>query len=251
MTRFFRYAACRLLIVTAVCTLPAWSQIAVETPTQLLQRAVGVYGGRDALDRIADSVSEGTVTYFTKTGPQASFPITLLVRGGTQAQRIIRQPGGELREGTDGVRTWTSAPGGFVSSARGRALHFIESQTSRSRLRLLSYERESLVLRDAGLSGNSRILETEDGDGKKTSYFIDNTTSLITKLEFVTGYSPDIFRANTIARKDTYVFSNYRVVQGLPTPLKIERYVDGVKAEEIVLRSVQYNAALRNEAFRP
>ena len=231
-------------------TSNAWTQVSVETPSQVLERSLLAYGGRNALSGIVDSTAEGTMTLFTPSGPQASFNMTLLVKGKTKLQRIIRQPAGELRQGSDGQQTWDSAGGGLASIARGRTLNFIESQTTRSLRRLFDYQVEGLVLRDAGTSGNARVLEAEDKDGRKTRYAIDNRNSTVTRMEFVTGPARDVFSRNPMFKTDAYVFSDYQRVQGVLTPFRIEHYIGGIKAEEMAFRSISYNTSIKDEAFK-
>jgi hypothetical protein len=45
--------------------------------------------------------------------------------------------------------------------------------------------------------------------------------------------------------------SEGRLVDGLLTPFKIERFLDNLKAEEIQLESVIYNAAVNDDIFKP
>jgi len=250
LNRYLRRYALLFFAVTGALALHGWSQVPLETAPQVLERAALTYGGHNAVNGIADSVAEGTMTLFTARGSQATFEMKLLVKGKTKLQRIIRQQAGELRQGSDGEQTWDSAADGFASIARGRTLHFIESQTTRSLRRLFDYQLEGLVLRDAGTSGNARVLEAEDKDGRKTRYAIDNRNSTITNLEFITGQARDPFSRNTIFKTDAYVFSDYRRVQGILTPFRIERYVDGIKAEEMVFRSISYNTSIKDEAFK-
>ena len=110
---------------------------------------------------------------------------------------------------------------------------------------------DDVSLRDLGATDAARVIEAEDTNGKKTSYFIDSRTSLITRIEFVTGESKDAISQAPIPRVEAYVFSDFRPVQGLVTPFKIERYLDNIKAEEIQLESVTYNAAVKDDVFKP
>lgn len=92
------------------------------------------------------------------------------------------------------------------------------------------------------------MIEAEDRQGKKTSYFI-GTSNFVTKLEFVTGQTKDPFSGATISDTDTYLFSDYRVVQGLLTPFKIERYNGRNKIEEMQFTTFKYNAGLKDASF--
>lgn len=135
----------------------------VEPIAQLLQRA------RDehktvALSQIADSFAEGTITYFGGSKPKSTFPLTVLHKG-DKVQRIVKQPSGEVRQGSDGTRTWNAFQG-FRPAAEGSPLYFIESQTSRSPGSLLD-QKPGSVIRDAGMKGDVRSVELEDSQKSK------------------------------------------------------------------------------------
>jgi len=243
------------LILSAVPALQStvWAQQlqqTVETPVQAVARAVAKYGAQWASGGVADWTAEGTVTMFGVDGPKATFNMTLMRKGSAQVQRIIKEPGVEIRQGSDGSRTWESFGGSFVPVAQGHALRFLESQTVRSIQQLLQ-NAPQLQLRDVALTSNEHVIEAQDTQGRKTRYSIDAFTSTITKLEFVTGQSTDPFSGRTVFNVETYLFSDYRVVNGLLTPFTIGRYIDGIKAEEMRFSSIRYNASPADSAFRP
>ena len=143
-----------MLFVFARC---AWAQ---ETPAQLVDRALPVYGNALISGEIQDWIAEGKLTYFTMKGPKATFDVILLRRGKTKVQRIIKQPTAELRQGSDGTKSWDSLNGWFVSTARGRSLYFIESQTLRSIQTLFNYRTQGLTQCNDAASSQNRVAET-------------------------------------------------------------------------------------------
>ena len=251
MCPFLTVACHGLLLGFTVLASSNTCLLAQETLPDIVQRAHTAHGGRWISGQIVDWVSEGKLTYFTVAGPQASFDVTVLRKGKLQIQRIIKQTGGEVRQGADGTRNWDSLRGWFVGSAHGHALDFIESQTGRSIQNLFNFQSEGLILQDLGTKNGARVIEAVNRSGRRTSYFIDLTTSLITRLEFVTGQSIDAFSRRPVPSLDTYIFSDFRAVNGVVTPFKIERYLDGIKAEEMRFTSVRYNAALKDDVFKP
>src|SRR5436309_1331716 len=96
----------------------------------VVQRAAAAHGNKWTSGELADWVADGKIIFFTQQGPKATFDVTVQHKGTLQLQRIIKQPGGTLKQGTDGANSWESIPGFFTPAAQGRALHFIESQTS-------------------------------------------------------------------------------------------------------------------------
>jgi hypothetical protein len=194
-----------------------------------------------------NSVSEGTMTLYSVHGPKSAHDVTLLRKGQTQIQRIIKQSGLELYQGSDGNQTWSSLHGKFFTAAHGQVLDFIESQTIRSVTTLLSSQ--GLAARDLGKRGEAKVIEVDDKDGRRTRYFIDDKTSPITRVEFNTGRATDI-AGRPISNVDAYVFSDFRSVQGRMTPFRTERFINGIKTEEMQFSSVSNNASISNEQFR-
>ena len=84
----------------------------------------------------------------------------------------------------------------------------------------------------------------------KTSYFVDDTGARVTRLEFVIGETSDLF-GKTVSNVEAWVFSDFRVVQGVLTPFKIERYLNDTRIEETQFTSVRYNASVKDDAFKP
>ncbi len=107
-------------------------QLARDPLSEVIERALAVHGDGWITGRIVDSVSEGTLTWYTVDGPDPAFNMTLLAKGLRKVQRIVREPSADLRTGTDGTQTWHALSIGFWSIASGQALQFIESQTVRS-----------------------------------------------------------------------------------------------------------------------
>ncbi len=226
-------------------------QLARDPLSEVIERALAVHGDGWITGRIVDSVSEGTLTWYTVDGPDPAFNMTLLAKGLRKVQRIVREPSADLRTGTDGTQTWHALSIGFWSIASGQALQFIESQTVRSIQHLFNYQAEGLILRDLGVINEDRVIEAEDRDGRRTGYFIDVMTSRITRLEFVVGQSTDPFSGRSLPNVDTSILSDFRVVQGMLTPFKIERYINNQKYEETRFTSVRYNVSVPDDAFRP
>jgi hypothetical protein len=213
-------------------------------------RAAVAHGGRWTSGQIADSVSDGTVTFFTVDGPTVTFNVSMLRKYPTRVQRIVKETVGNLKQGTDGSTSWESVIGFSTPEARGRSLSFLESHTTRSVERLFNYQSEGMTLRDLGARDKSHLVEADDQHGKKSTYFIDNDTNVITQLEFVVGQVKDPFSGATVDDIDRYLFSNYRMVQGVLTPFKVERYNGGVKTEEMQFSSIRYNAGLKDQDFQ-
>ena len=204
-----------------------------------------------------DSISLGTITYFVLGGTvKAQFGVTLIRKGVSKVQRIVHQDGVDVRTGTDGSRTWHSLSIGFSAQAHGQSLHFIESQTVRSVWSFLDYENQGLTLREVSRFAGGRVVEATGPEGHQTDYIIDDETSHVTQLRFLTGGARYDMFGNVSLTGESYLFSDFRDVDGTPTPFKIERRIDGwaidgSKLREMVFTSVSHNTGVSDSEFRP
>jgi hypothetical protein len=220
----------------------------LEPASIALQRAINAHGG-PAFRSIIDSVSEGVLSLHNTDGQYAQLSVTVWRKGQTMAQRTIKSPNGEQRQGTDGSQTW-DAFGAFHTSARGPALNFIETQTVRSFANLFEYQTRGSRLRDDGFRMGDRVLTIEEPNGRTTSYVIDGRTSLVAKLEIVTGFAADML-GRPVPNLESYVFSNFRTIKGVATPLKVEHFINDIKVDEMLFASVRYNTGITKDIFHP
>ena len=238
---------------------------AQETPTETVSeavaRAVAAYGSLEAAEgetrddgatatAVVDSTSVGQITLLRVNGPSSTFNVTFVRKGDSQIQRTIHQPNVDVRLGTTGPDSWHSLSIGMWTAADdGPPRHFIESQTVRSVESFLDHENRGLTLTDRGQGATARVVEAAGSNERRTEYHIDDATSMVTRLEFVTGERTDAF-GNTVSATEVYVFSDFRAVRGRATPFKVERWIDGVKYEEMVFTSVSYNTDVADNAFQ-
>ena len=221
-----------------------------ETAAQAVSRAVGTTGNRWGQGVITDSISQGTITYFSLDGPQATFDVTVFRKGTARFQAVVRQGPIDVRLGTDGNRTWHSLSNGLRTEAVGRGKSLIETHTVRSVANLMDHQRRGLTIADKGQSARGRVVETQDPEGRRTDYTIDDESSLVTTVEFATGEVPDAF-GGTITETERYDYSDFRDVDGTPTPFRIEHWSGGIKIEEFNFTSVRYNTNIDDGQFIP
>jgi hypothetical protein len=172
-----------------------------------------------------------------------------VVTKGDKVQRTIRQPGGELRQGSDGGRTWDGIAG-HRTSVRNSGLSFIEIQTVRSALRLFDHQLRGARLKDFGIRGARRALEVEDPGGRTTTYLIE-PNGRVGRVEFHAGVSRNPFSGRTMPVVEAFEFSDYRMVQGVLTPMTVTHFRDGIKLDVMEFGSVRYDSAVSNGLFRP
>jgi hypothetical protein len=225
----------------------------------LLDAASLAHGGKWRSGQIQNWTCEGTIVFYSEGSPANEFTFRLMRRGADAVQRIIVQTGAEIRQGSDGKRSWNAA-GPFFATTTGSVSDFIESQTGRSVQAALNYHSNSLEVRDLGnrrdkrsknKEKNARVIEAEDARGKKTRYLVDEQTLLITALEFDVGVQTNLLDGTGVALDEHYAFSDFRNVDGIQTPFVIERYRGEVKVEEVRLKAVTYNTNMPESVFQP
>ncbi len=225
-----------------------------EKPAEVVARALNAHGGRQALTSVHDSIAEGTLTFFAGNSSAHTLDVTVIRKGTSRIQRVLKQGDGEVRQGSDGTSTWESFDGMTALAPAGLAGNYIESQTVRTIDALFDTQNRGLEIRDAGGKANARVLEVNPpGQGRQSSptrYSIDEATSRVTRIEFKTGEAKDLL-GKIVPTTESYVFSDFRTIQGVPTPFRIERYVDGLKIEETQFTSVRYNTSVKDEVFKP
>jgi hypothetical protein len=221
----------------------------LEPVTQLLDRAVNTHGGRQNLKSVADSVSEGTFTTYTAAGEKHTYPLTVTGKGDGRLQRIIKQPGGELRQGADGADSWDGYAG-HHTAVSGPALSFLEVQTVRSVSNLFDYQARGARMRDGGMKEQNRIVEIEETNGRTTTYFLE-PSGRVAKLEFVTGQGRNMLTGKPMPIVESFEFSDYRNVQGVLTPFTIGHFRNGLKLDVTEFASVRHNTGVTNDVFRP
>ena len=230
--------------------------VVLEDLEVVVEKANQAHGGRQALASVVDSVSAGNITFFTMHGPKSVANVTLIRKGSTQVQRIVKQPHGELRQGSDGKNDWESF-NGMTTTGNGYLVgSFIESQTTRSLASFLDSKARGSTVRDAGSKNEMRVVEVEVPEkdsskpARKTRYSIEKGSSRVTGVEWVTGETTTAF-GTTVPTTEAYAFSDFRTVLGVSTPFRIDRYVNGVKIEETRLTSVRYNTSVKDDVFKP
>lgn len=247
-----------MLSLTCICIDAFSQQEKAAEARQAVDRALIVHGSKLSDGSIADWVGRGQIKIAGDDGGPRNF--TVAVKGRSQMQRVVEmQEGATVRFGTDGKKTWQSA-GLFKGDVAGRAAEFVESQTNRSVAALFSSDVQGRTYRDLGSekkdfvpeSVTSHAIEMQDEKGKATRYYIDNKSQLISRLEFDTGeYFTLPFGEEKYPLVAAYVFSDYRPVDGVMTPFKIEVYQGLIKIEEMTFESIEYNTGLTDDMFIP
>lgn len=240
------------LMVVFIHSLGAFAQ--QETAKQIVDRAAKAHDNQWTQGKMSDWAGSGKIVITGDTNGPLDF--TLIVKQNGRIKRVVKTPGGNVAYGSDGKKTWHKT-GPFQGEAKGIASYFIESQTNRSIARFFD---KANSVKDIGppdkkaipKSSDSRIVEAKNDKGQSTRYFIDDTTSLIRRLEFDTGATYRMLFGDTeYPVYASFLFSDYRNINGIMTPFKIQVYQGMIKVEEMTFSTVQYNIGVSDDQLEP
>jgi hypothetical protein len=215
-------------------------QVPAERDLQKQRREVHAESERNVLQPIgvsyrtpdewrSDMVADGMAIVHTAGGP-SRFGVTLIQNGEHGSQRIL------LRQ-SDG-KVWDGRPDPLTLGG-GPALEFLETQYRRAFQQLSKFPERGAVVEDNGIRDSFRVVTVQEEKGESTTYSLDPTTSRVTRFEFVRRQSRDT-DGDTEHVAHSYVFADFRAVDGVVTPFHIEHLVNDVKQEELQLNRARY-----------
>jgi hypothetical protein len=227
-----------------------------ETAQDVVDSSSKAYGDQWSKGKITDWVASGKILIM---GSKEKGPLdfTLMVKQKDKVKRVVHfATGSEMSWGSDGKKSWQKS-GPLSGNAAGPVAYFIDSHTKRSIASLFDNNKS---LKDNGPvdkkhapeSGSSKVIEVKNDKDQTTLYYIDDATSLINRIEFDTGGFYTMFFGNTkYPLLASFVFSDYRTVNGFVMPYKIEVYSGRTKIEELTFTSIQCNTGVKDNLFVP
>ena len=245
------------LMVGMTATTLSWAQVdpAQVDPIKLVDLVAQSHGQARSPSsgppvKIGDWMAEGTLTLFRNGQPEDRFSVVLAGKEEGRFQRVVYQEGGQLRQGTDGLRGWNSLAGQLISRPAGMVQAQLESCTSRSVQALFQHRARDLRLEYQWMEDGHYVIDAVRGP-ERTRYLIDEVSFLVSSLEFEFGVARDLFGGQSFPQKHRVEFWDYRTIQGIETPFRIAYWIDSIQVEEIVLDSVSYNIGLWDGVFTP
>ena len=252
---------CRRKIRAAIImlSLPIWACVSVafdqqETAQQIVNRSAQAYGDQWTNGKIVDWGASGKIWV---NGQNGLMDFTLMVKSNGKVTRTVHPASGiDTSIGSDGKKSWLKA-GPITANAAGTTAYFIDSLTKRS---IASFFDKSNSMNSLGAADKKhapeiescQVIEAKNNKGDATRYYVDNSTSLIKRIEFDTdAVYTMLFSDTPHPAFASFVFLDYRNVDGFIIPFKIVVYQGLVKIEELTFTSVQHNTGLKDEQFVP
>lgn len=227
--------------------LPSFPAAALEQdPASLavVEKIVQAYGGAAAIERIVAVNAEGEIKARMR-GDQGSYKRWL------RRSRLLRvetayQRGAEVRI-LNGEQVWRSGGGGALKSISGPGALAVVYQYKQLDLPY-GLLKGVYNLRHAGKEAvdgvETEVLEVSDAEGPSMRVNVDSASHYIVR---VSGHITFGGAATDLGA----VFSDYRLVEGVPMPFRVHNFAGGMAVSETVIHRYTVNPSDDSERFEP
>ena len=222
-----------LLFLIALLFSPAFAQ----EPSKIVEQYVRAAGGSRALSKIRTLAIEGT--FATEDGKSGTYTFDCKLPNRYYVELLVGEQ--NLIEAYNGKSAWHQDPGGELGTLVGPEGMQLEAAARYYNSRLLNPKKEKLAL---ALVGNAQVrgkealeLELTSATGVKRQAFFDPQTHLIVKEAATVG-----------GAEEEILYDDYRVVDGVKLPYKIELHRGSAKYDITVNRAV-INGAIGERVF--
>jgi hypothetical protein len=228
----------RLLAPTAVLVLASLSTpILAQDPNKIVDQYIKVQGGSKALSRVRTLTIEGTL--ITAEGKSGTFTFDTRLPNRYYSEMIL--DGKSVIEAYNGKSAWHQTPSGEIATLAGLEGTELEAAGQYYNSRLVNAKKNKLGVAFVGhaqVRGKDSLqVEITTPTGLKREVFFDPQTHLISKeIASIGGIDEQI------------IYDDYRSVDGLRVPYKIELHRGG-DSYEIVVTRVAVNGAVGERVF--
>ena len=199
---------------------------AILTPKSPVLQRLNDAQSMSRIDQM-DFIGEAAVTLQTDKGP-----ITVPVK-------VIRSQGGQriIFNQSDG-KPWDGNLLHLEPLSR-RVLEFVQTEFARGVQNIMKAPIRNAVVSDEGSKNGSQILSLRETTGATTRYSLDASSSRVMRMEFQREKS-NPGKTERASNVETYNFSDFRSINGVATPFKVEHYTNGSLQERMDFTSIKY-----------
>ncbi len=217
----------RLFGAAFLCWLATLRPTAAQEPAKIAEQYVKAAGGGRALSRIHTLSLEGAFT--TDDGKSGTFTLDTKLPNRSYMELLVGDQ--NLIEAYNGKSAWHRDAGGELGTLVGSEGMQLEAAAQYYNLRLVNPKKEKMALAFVGsaqVRGKDALeLEVTSATGMKRHVFFDLQTHLIVK------------EAGTVGGvEEEILYDDYRPVEGVKLPNKIELHRDGAKYDITVTRAI-------------
>jgi len=219
----------RLVCLTCLLCLLSLSSrpVSAQAPAKIVEQYVKASGGARALSKVQTLALEGTFT--TEDGKSGTFTFNCRLPNRYYTELLVGEQ--SLIEAYNGKSAWHRSAAGELGTLVGPEGMQLEATAQYYNSRLVNPKKEKIAI---ALTGNTQVrgktalgLEVTSATGIKRQVFFDPQTHLIVEeAATVGGVAEEI------------LYDDYRAVEGVKLPHKIELHRDGAKYDITVNRAV-------------
>ena len=215
---------------------------------QILQQLIQALGGPSYL-RIREALCEGRLAQFGHNGELTGYINFKDFWRYPDKNRTEYSKKGEIIDLYNGDQGWTLDKGGVSEEAASNIADFQEQvKTDIDNLLRIRLKEDGMIFRYGGsdLVDLKQVdwVEIVDADRRTFRLAIDREKHLLARAMVITRN--DTTRERT---EETTFYSNYHPVDGVETPLQIERQRDGRRVYQAFYTSCKYNPGFPDELF--
>lgn len=211
---------------------PATPAVTESLPTtdQVLDKYVEALGGKAAIEKATSRVSKGS---FELPEMGASGTLTVYAKAPDKSSVVVDVPGfGVIRQGCDGTVAWEDNPQSGVTEKSGVALATAKRDASFRRELELKTQYKQWEMKGKQKLGDQDVyvMVATPPEGAVETWYFDAATGLLARVD-AEREGP---QGTALVQAS---FKDYRDVEGLKTPFRIEQALPGMtiitKIEEV------------------
>jgi len=214
-------------------------------PEEIIKKSIDAQGGREALEKVKDTVSTASVKIYTPQGEYLGERKTYTKSEPEKLRFEMTFLGMTTIIGFDGQKAWMEQMGKTMLAPQTMTDSF-KASMKREDL-LLKYKVRECQVEYLGPSEvenqSCHKIKFTDKEGNETIYHLDVKIYLPIKIEFD---APD--ESGKIA-KNEILESDFRSVENLLMPFKVITYVNGKKLMETAINEIRINQNLEDSLF--
>jgi len=215
-------------------------------PEEIIEKSIAAQGGREVLEGVKDMVTTLSIKIFTPQGEYLG-ERTAYTKSEPMKVRIEQtMMGVQTIIGYDGQTAWLEQMG-RVMVAPQTIMDSIKASEIREDL-LLKYKEKGCSVEYLGEEKvgerTCHMIKLTDKEGNETIFCFDAETYYVIKMGF---QAPDERTGEMV--KNEVVNSDFRPVEKMIVPFKIESFVGGEKLMESVIKEVKINQGLDDALF--
>ncbi len=231
-------------LLAAALILGLGLQARAQTVAEIMAKSIEAQGGKDALSKIKDTTTSGTMELI-QMGMSAA--LTIYQKEPDKMRMDIDVMGMLITQAYDGKKGW------FTNPQTGVAEEMTEQQSQAQRLQAMGYDAAlnpekygiTYVLKGKDKLGDKEcfVVEQTFKDGFKATAFINASTYLTEKVVSKSD------AMGTEVEQET-VMTDYRKVDGVTVPFALVIFQGGAEFGRVTVTKVAFNQNLEDSFFQ-